>query len=206
MTFVVGLTGGIGSGKSTVADLFVLRGAALVDTDVIAHALTGPQGKAIDAIRGAFGETVLRADGGLNRDVMRQLAFSDVSAKGRLEAILHPMIRAESAARCIASPAPYVLLAVPLLVESGSFRERVDRILVIDCDEAVQVSRVVARSGLALDQLRAIMAAQASRDERRAVADDIVFNNDGPEALIPQVEILHRRYLGLADAKLKADC
>jgi dephospho-CoA kinase len=99
-----------------------------------------------------------------------------------------------------------VLLAVPLLVESGNFRERVDRILVVDCDEAVQVSRVMARSGLALDQLKAIMSAQASRADRRAAADDLVFNNDGLEALIPQVEILHRNYLGLACIKLNADC
>jgi len=206
MTFIVGLTGGIGSGKSTVADLFVLHGAGLVDTDAIAHELTGPDGAAMGAIRAAFGATLLRADGSLDRAVMRQLVFSDASAKGRLEAILHPMIGAESSARCAASKAPYVLLAVPLLVESGSFRERVDRILVVDCDETVQISRVMARSGLAVSQLQAIMAAQASRAERRAVADDLVFNDDGREALIPQVEILHRRYLALASGKLNADC
>lgn len=206
MTFIVGLTGGIGSGKSTVADLFVLHGAGLVDTDAIAHELTGPGGAAMGAIREAFGAGLLRADGGLDRAVMRQLVFSDASAKGRLEAILHPMISAESVARCTASKAPYVLLAVPLLVESGSFRERVDRILVVDCAEAVQISRVMARSGLADSQLQAIMAAQASRAERRAVADDLVLNDDGREALIPQVEMLHRRYLELAAGKLNADC
>jgi dephospho-CoA kinase len=206
MTFVVGLTGGIGSGKSTVADLFVQHGAGLVDTDVIAHELTGPQGRAMESIGEAFGAAFLSAGGGLNRDAMRQLIFSDPSAKVRLEAILHPLIRAESAARCVALDAPYVLLAIPLFVESGSFRETVDRVLVVDCDEAMQVSRVLARSKLALEQLNAIMAAQASRAERRAVADDLVLNNDAPEALIPQVEMLHRRYLGLASVKLKADC
>lgn len=206
MTFIVGLTGGIGSGKSAVADLFVQHGAGLVDTDAIAHQLTGPQGRAMGAIEAAFGATMLHPDGSLDRAAMRALVFSDPLAKGRLEAILHPMIRAESAARCAASKAPYVLLAVPLLVESGNFRERVDRILVVDCDEAVQVSRVMARSGLAPDQLKAIMSAQASRADRRAVADDLVFNNDGLEALIPQVEILHRNYLGLASVKLNADC
>jgi dephospho-CoA kinase len=206
MTFIVGLTGGIGSGKSTVADLFVQHGAGLVDTDGIAHQFTGPQGRAMGAIAAVFGKTLLRADGSLDREAMRALVFSDPLAKGRLEAILHPMIRAESAAQCAASKAPYVLLAVPLLVESGNFRERVDRILVVDCDEAVQVSRVMARSGLALDQLKAIMSAQASRADRRAAADDLVFNNDGLEALIPQVEILHRNYLGLACIKLNADC
>lgn len=206
MTFIVGLTGGIGSGKSTVADLFVLRGAGLVDTDAIAHELTGPGGAAMAAIRAAFGATLLRVDGSLDRAAMRQLVFSDASAKGRLEAILHPLIGAESAARCAASTAPYVLLDVPLLVESGSFRERVDRILVVDCAEAIQVSRVKARSGLADSQLQAIMAAQATRAERRAVADDLVLNDDGREALIPQIEILHQRYLALAAGKLNADC
>ena len=205
MTFIVGLTGGIGSGKSTVADLFVRRGAALVDTDAIAHALTGPQGAAMDAIRTEFGEAFLSADGRLDRAAMRQQVFSDPSTKARLEAILHPMIRAESTAQCAASTAPYVLLAVPLLVESGGYRKIVDRILVIDCAESVQLERVMARSGLPADAVHAIIAAQASRAERQAAADDLLLNNDGREALLPQVERLHRRYLDLAATKLNAD-
>lgn len=207
MSFIVGLTGGIGSGKSTVADLLAAQGALLVDTDLIAHALTAPQGGAMPAIRAAFGDTVLAADGSLDRAAMRRLVFSDSSAKTRLEGILHPLIRAESAARCaMASSAPYVVLVVPLLIESGDYRQRVDRILVVDCDEAVQVSRVMTRSGLAEKEVLAIMAAQASRSERLAAADDLVVNNDGRGALLPQVENLHRRYLELAGAKLNADC
>lgn len=207
MSFVVGLTGGIGSGKSTVADLFALHGALLVDTDQIAHQLTAPQGAAIPAIRSAFGDSAIAADGSLDRAAMRRLVFSDASAKARLEAILHPLIRAESAARCAAaSNAPYVLLIVPLLVESGDYRQRVDRILVVDCDEAVQISRVMARSGLAMHEVRAILAAQASRAERLAAADDLVLNNDGRETLLAQVEILHRHYLAQASAKLNANC
>ena len=201
MSFIVGLTGGIGSGKSTVADLFATHGAAIVDTDLIAHELTGSQGAAMRAIQSAFGDAVLAADGSLDRSAMRRLVFSDASAKVRLEAILHPLIRAESAARCVAaSAAPYVVLVVPLLVESGNYRQRVDRILVVDCDEAVQLSRVTARSGLAENEVLAIVAAQASRAERLAAADDLVVNNDGREALLPQVDFLHRRYLELACA------
>lgn len=202
MSFIVGLTGGIGSGKTTVADLFARRGAALVDTDAIAHELTGPQGAAMAAISAAFGAAVLRPDGGLDRAAMRAVVFSDRSAKARLEAILHPLIRQQSAARCkAATSAPYVLLVVPLLVETGSYRQRADRVLVVDCDESVQISRVMARSGLAADAVKAIMATQASRAERRAVADDVVLNEGGLEALLPQVEGLHLRYLDLARAK-----
>ena len=138
---------------------------------------------------------------------MRKLVFSDPSPKLRLEAILHPLIRTESVARCAAATtAPYVLLAVPLLTETGGFRQQLDRVLVVDCDEAVQIVRVMARSGLSVEEAQAIMSAQASRAERRALADDLVVNNDGREALIPQVEMLHRRYLELAAAKLKANC
>ena len=207
MTFIVGLTGGIGSGKSTVADIFVQHGAALVDTDAIAHELTGSNGGAMSAIRAAFGDALLRADGSMDRAAMRKLVFSDPSTKLRLEAILHPLIRAESAARCAAATeVPYVLLAVPLLVETGVFREQLDRVLVVDCDEAVQIARVMARSGLSVEELQAIMSAQASRAERRALADDLVLNDGGREALIPQVEMLHRRYLDLASVKLNATC
>ncbi len=209
VSFVVGLTGGIGSGKSTVADLFAERGAALVDTDRIAHELTGPQGRAMPAIAAAFGPDVMRADGALDRAAMRRRVFDDPASKARLEAILHPLIRAESDARCAAAhAAPYVLLAVPLLVEAGAdgYRARVDRILVVDCAEAVQVARVMARSGLSADEVCAIMAAQATRAARRAVADDLVLNDDGLESLAPQVEKLHRKYLEMAMIKVKANC
>ena len=203
--FVVGLTGGIGSGKSTVADLLVQRGATLVDTDAIAHALTAPGGAAMPVLQKAFGESLLRADGALDRVEMRRLVFTDASAKARLEAILHPMIRAESDRQCAAAQSPYVVLAVPLLVESGIYRQRCDRILVVDCDEATQVARVIARSRMTEPEVRAIIAAQAAREIRLAAADDLVDNSGAPETLPPMVEKLHQAYLQSALSKVKAN-
>ena len=209
MSLIVGLTGGIGSGKSTVADRLAVFGAALVDTDAIAHQLTSAQGAAMGQIAAAFGPSVVRADGALDRVAMRRLVFSDPAAKERIEAILHPLIRRESEALCrSAAAAPYVLLVVPLLVEaaaSASYRQRVDRILVVDCDEATQVSRVVARNGLSPAEVRAIMATQASRAERLAVADDVVFNGGDLDRLNAQLIALHRRYLDLAALAAKAN-
>ena len=209
MSLIVGLTGGIGSGKSTVADRLAVFGAALVDTDAIAHQLTSAQGAAMGQIAAAFGPSVVRADGALDRVAMRRLVFSDPAAKERIEAILHPLIRRESEALCrSAAAAPYVLLVVPLLVEaaaSASYRQRVDRILVVDCDEATQVSRVVARSGLSPAEVRAIMATQASRADRLAVADDVVFNGGELDSLNAQLIALHRRYLDLAASAAKAN-
>jgi len=202
MSFIVGLTGGIGSGKTTVANLLAERGAALVDTDLIAHQLTGPGGGAMAAIAGAFGSAVVRADGGLDRTAMRRLVFADAAARARLEAILHPLIRQRSEERCAAeATAPYVVLVVPLLVESRSYRERTDRILVVDCSQEVQVARVMARSGMSADEVRTIIASQASRDARRAIADDLVLNDGTLELLGPRVEALNRRYLELAAGK-----
>lgn len=206
MSFIVGLTGGIGSGKSTVADLFAALGVLVVDTDVIAHELTGPQGAAMPEIAAVFGDSVVLAGGGLDRAAMRRQVFSDPLARARLQAILHPMIRRESEARCeFARGAPYVLLVVPLLLESGGYRQRVDRILVVDCDEGDQVSRVMARNGLTDQEVRAIMATQASRAERLAAADDVVENARGRENLGARIGALHRRYLELAGVRLDAD-
>ena len=203
MSFIVGLTGGIGSGKSTVADLFAARGAAIVDTDAIAHELTRANGAAMPEIVAAFGPSVLAADGSLNRAAMRLRVFSDPSAKKRLEEILHPMIRRESDSRCqaarlAAAGASYAVLVVPLLVESNAYRERVDRILVVGCDEDWQLVRVMARSALSTEEVRAIMATQATRAERLSVADDVVRNNAGLDELTRQVDELHRRYLALS--------
>ncbi len=201
MSFIIGLTGGIGSGKTTVANLFAELGAAVVDTDAIAHELTGPQGAAMPEISDAFGASVLRPDGGLDRAAMRRLCFCDPAARKRLESILHPMIRSESAERCErADYAPYVLLVVPLLIESGAYRGRINRLLVVDCDEEQQVSRVMERSGLAADEVRKIMATQASRAERLAVADDVVTNGASREELQAQILTLHQRYVELARA------
>jgi dephospho-CoA kinase len=198
---VIGLTGGIGSGKSTVADHFVARGAALVDTDRLAHALTAPGGAAIEPIRAAFGDAVIAPDGRMDRAAMRALAFSDPEARHRLEAILHPMIRArtqDDIRAAIEAGAPYVIVAVPLLVEAGPRAGRFDRILVVDCPPEVQVERVVARSALPPAQVRAILAAQASREARLAAADDVIDNSGAPLALTAQVDRLHAAYAGLS--------
>lgn len=197
--YIVGLTGGIGSGKSAATARFATLGASVVDTDLIAHALTAPDGAAIEAIRRAFGEGMIAADGSLDRAAMRALAFERPDARRQLEAILHPMIRDESARQCLQASGPYVILAVPLLVESGTYRERCDRICVVDCPEAVQVARVRQRNGLAEVQIRAIMAAQASRAQRLAAADDVIDNGGSLAELEAQVERLHARYLAAAD-------
>ena len=196
--FSVGLTGGIGCGKSTVADLFAERGATIVDTDVIAHALTAPQGAAMPAIVADFGPDFAQPDGALDRARMRTLVFSDATARARLEAILHPRIRAATAAAGQAATGAYVIYVVPLLIESGNWRERVTRVLAIDCGEDTQIARVMQRSGLSADEVRAIMATQVTRTERLAAADDIIDNEAGLEALRGQVEALHQRYLALS--------
>ncbi len=201
--FAVGLTGGIGCGKTTVADLFAARGASVIDTDQIAHSLTAPQGAAMPALVSEFGPEFATPEGALDRAKMRALVFSDPGARARLEAILHPRIREATAAAALLATGPYVIFVVPLLIESGTWRERVARILAIDCPEEVQVARVMARNGLAEAQVRAIMAAQVTRAQRRLAADDIILNDDGLEALEPQVERLHAFYLDEA-ARLAA--
>ncbi|NTV09861.1 MAG: dephospho-CoA kinase [Zoogloea sp.] len=194
---VIGLTGGIGSGKSAAADHFASLGAAVVDTDAIAHGLTAPGGAAMPPIRAAFGEAVVATDGSLDRAAMRSLVFGDPDARHRLEAILHPMIRREAERQCAAAQACYVMLVVPLLIESGGYRDRVDRICVVDCPEDLQVARVVRRNGLDAAQVRAIMAAQASRAERLAVADDVVDNGGDLASMQLQIEKLHSVYCTL---------
>ena len=193
--FSIGLTGGIGSGKTTVANMFAERGATIVDTDLIAHSLTAPGGPAMPAIIAEFGPEFADATGALDRARMRQLVFADAGAKARLEAILHPRIRDGALAAGAAATGSYVIYAVPLLVESGTWRSRVARVLVIDCREEVQISRVMARNNLPESQVLAIMAAQASRAQRLAAADDIIENNDGIAALKPQIDRLHALYM-----------
>lgn len=197
----IGLTGGIGSGKSLVADQFVALGAGLIDTDQIAHALTAPGGAAIDAIRRQFGAQMIAPDGRMDRNAMRALIFSQPDRRLQLQGILHPLVRqqaAEMLQQLAARPTapPYVLMAVPLLVESGHWQQRVDRVLVVDCPEDMQVQRVMARSGLDAAQVRAIMANQATRQQRLAAADDVVDNSGSVEDTAVQVAALHRQYLG----------
>jgi dephospho-CoA kinase len=177
----IGLTGGIGSGKSTVAALLVGHGAALVDTDAIARELTQPGGSAIALIRAEFGDAAIGTDGALARAHMRALAFSDSGARKRLEAILHPLIGLETERRARALPAqtPAIVFDVPLLVESARWRERVDRVLVIDCNESTQIERVMARSGWTREAVEAVIAQQAPRALRRASADSVIFNDGG---------------------------
>ncbi len=198
MSYVVGLTGGIGSGKSAVADLFAARDVAVIDTDAIAHELTAAGGAAMPAIRAEFGDRVVDADGALDRAAMRAIVFADPPARKRLEAILHPLIRAEGERRIAAATSPYVILMVPLLVESGSYRERVNRVAVVDCREETQIARVMNRSGLAREEVERILAAQATRAERLAAADDIIDNDGDIAALPPRIGHLHGEYLALA--------
>ncbi len=194
------LTGGIGSGKSSVAQLFAERGIEVIDADALAHELTAPGGAGIPAIRAEFGPDVIDPRGALDRDRMRRRVFSEPGARKRLEAILHPLIRAESEQRQAAAASPYVVLMIPLLVESGDPRGRCDRVLVVDCPEEEQIRRVMLRSRLARAEVEAIMATQTSRAARLAHADDVIDNGGDPARLPPQVAALHSRYLALAGA------
>lgn len=194
MKTVVGLTGGIGSGKSTVADRFAALGAPVVDTDEISRQLTGPEGAAMERLAAEFGARYLAADGSLDRAAMRRLAFEDPGARARLEAILHPAIRKAADAALEDAAGPYAVLVVPLLYETRGYAGRVSRVLVVDCPEALQVERTAARSGLAPGEVRAIMAAQWPRWRRLQMADDVVWNGGEPAAIGPQCERLHRRY------------
>lgn len=173
-----GLTGGIGSGKSTVASMLVDCGAALVDTDAIAHALTAPQGAALPALAREFGKDIIGADGAMDRQAVRARVFADASAKRRLEAILHPMIGAEAEAQAMAAGSRPVVFDVPLLAASSHWRTRVQRILVVDCAEETQVRRVMQRSGWSDEQVRRVIAQQTHRGARRAIADAVIFNDD----------------------------
>ncbi|HEV7575694.1 MAG TPA: dephospho-CoA kinase [Caldimonas sp.] len=174
----IGLTGGIGSGKSTVGAMLAGFGAAVIDTDLIARNLALPGGAAIEAIRAAFGASFIDADGGLDRPRMRQAAFDDAEARRRLEAILHPLIgvEVERQAALAAGAAPVLVFDVPLLVESGRWRGRVDAVWLVDCDEALQIERVAARPGWSEAAARAVLAQQASRPARRAAADAVIHN------------------------------
>lgn len=202
MSFIVGLTGGIGSGKSTAAHMFAELGAAVVDTDAISHALTGPGGAAMPALRETFGVECVRPDGGLDRQAMREVVFRDAAARRLLEDIVHPMIRLEAERQVATAAAPYVLLMVPLLLETGRYVSLLQRILVVDCDPEVQIRRTMERSGLTRDAVAAIMAAQLDRQARLAGADDVIDNSGDERALRAQVARLHVTYLQLAEQAL----
>jgi dephospho-CoA kinase len=196
----VGLTGGIGSGKSSAARLFAASGAGVVDVDDISHALTKPGGAAIGAIRNEFGAAFIAADGSMDRARMRERVFADAPTKTRLEAILHPLIGIQARTEVAGAVQPYVMLVVPLLLERDGYRDLIQRVAVLDCSESTQIERTMRRSALSEAAVRAIMAAQLPRAQRLAKADD-VLNNDGDEdALRRQVTALHARYLDFARA------
>lgn len=193
---VVGLTGGIGSGKSTVAEHLQARGASIVDTDEISRTLTGPAGAAVSILQAEFGARFVTPDGALDRAAMRALAFEDATARSRLEAILHPAIRAAADAQLAVAQGAYAVVVVPLLFETRGYADRVMRVAVVDCPEDVQAARVQARSGLAPEQIRAIMDSQWPRWRRLQVADDVVWNGGHERWLDGQCERLHRFYAG----------
>jgi dephospho-CoA kinase len=196
---VVGLTGGIGSGKSTVAAQFALLGIPIVDTDAIAHALTVAGGKAMDPIRLQFGSSMVSSNGGLDRPAMRRLVFGNTAERSKLEALLHPLIREESASQLSAAAGvAYAVLMVPLLFETMAFRAAVQRTLVVDCPVEMQIERVRHRSGLAQGETERIISSQIPRGLRLQLADDVLFNGSDSGIVPARVETLHRRYLALA--------
>lgn len=195
----IGLTGGIASGKSAVANMFGELGAAIIDTDVIAREVVEPGEPALDDIRHEFGDDFIDDDGRLDRPAMRRIIFADDDARTRLESILHPRIRKAALAQADTAGGDYQIIVVPLLVESP-LKAFVDRIVVVDCDENTQIRRLMARDAESEGQARRILAAQASRDERLAIADDVVRNDGELSATLEQVQALHRKYLRLARA------
>lgn len=199
MSYLVGLTGGIGSGKSTVANLFAAQGVRIIDTDLISHRLTQAGGAAIPLIRKAFGDHHIDAQGALNRSCMRQLVFADPAAKLKLEAILHPLILAQT--RQLAaepSAAPYTLIVVPLLFESGRYAGWMDRTIAVDCTQEAQLARTMQRSQLSEAEVRAILAQQLGRTERLGRAEEVIHNDGTLEELKAQVIGMHRRLSALA--------
>ncbi|MCD8505262.1 MAG: dephospho-CoA kinase [Burkholderiaceae bacterium] len=198
--FKLGLTGGIGSGKTKVADMLAELGATVIDTDAISHALTARGGLAITPIRAAFGGRAIDATGALDRDYMRALVFDDPNLRARLESILHPMIAQEVERQAKQAKGCYVVFVVPLLVESGRWADRLDRVCVVDCERQTQIERVQARSGLSLERIGQILDAQASPEQRLAAADDVIDNGAriSLDELRAQVLGLHQRWCNLA--------
>ena len=195
---VVGLTGGIGSGKSSASEVFIELGIDVVDTDQIAHELTQSGGAAIPRIRDMFGDTYITSEGALDRKKMRELVFDDNTQRARLEALLHPLILAETVSRIDQCRSPYVIVAIPLLFETGDYDHLIQRVLVIDCEENLQIARTIARSKLSVKDVKAIMASQVSRQQRLAKADDIIVNNKDIDHLRIQIAQLHQKYQNLS--------
>lgn len=199
--FRLGLTGGIGSGKTTVANFFAELGASIIDTDAIAHQLTAPNGDAIPIIELFFGGAAIQTDGALNRSYMRDCIFQDASKKKQLETILHPLIRLEAERQALLAQGNYLIFVVPLLFESGNWQNRVDQIAVVDCHVETQIQRVIQRNGLARVQVEAIIKSQATRSNRLAIADVVIDSEQSLMQLKKQVTTLHQVYLKIAKAK-----
>lgn len=199
----IGLTGGIASGKSTVSDMFAEYGVPVIDTDRIARDIVRPGMPALDKIRRRFGDEVIAADGSLDRSELRRLAFDNERSRKALEAILHPKIRSETVARSKAAGGPYQIIVVPLLVESA-LKSFVDRIVVVDCDPQTQLQRLLSRDDETIEQAQRMIASQAAREERLAIASDVIDNNGDISDTRKQVEELHRRFLDEAEAGREA--
>jgi len=202
MTFIVGLTGGIGCGKSSVSQFFLDLGIDVIDTDVIARKLTQPHGLAISLIRNTFRDNLIAADGALDREKMRNLIYSDSDSRLKLEKILHPLILKETVQEIAQTRSSYIIIVVPLLFETNDYTNIIQRILVVDCEEEQQIFRTMARSNLSEQQVKAIMAAQISRKVRLQKADDVIINNQDIDYLKAQVIQLHHKYLILSENKL----
>ena len=202
MAFVVGLTGGIGCGKSSASKFFSQLGIDVIDTDVIARTLTQSNGSAITMIKDTFGGSFITADNSLDRNKMRNLVFSNNDARLKLEKILHPLILEETILQAKQSQTPYIIIVVPLLFETNDYDSLVQRTLVLDCDEQQQLSRAKARDQISEQKLRTIMATQISRENRLQKADDIIINNRDIDYLKTQVTQLHHKYLRLSESNI----
>ena len=197
MSLIIGLTGGIGSGKTSAAKIFAAEGVAVIDADTIAHELTGAHGAAIPNIKEYFGGNFITKDGKLDRKKMRSRIFSDINSRKKLEGILHPLIQTKVMHRIETVSSPYIIIVVPLLLETGDYCETVTRILVVDCNEECQISRAASRGGLNKEEIRAIMATQKSRQERLNQADDVIVNDTDIPSLQEKVKLQHNIYLSL---------
>tara|TARA_S200000501_G_scaffold329322_1_gene329857 strand:+ start:789 stop:1406 length:618 start_codon:yes stop_codon:yes gene_type:complete len=196
--FSVAMTGGIGSGKSTASDCFNKLGVSIIDTDLISHNLTSTNGEAIPLIIKEFGDTFIKFDGSLDRKLMRDLIFSDNKSKSKLETILHPLILTKTQQNALSAKGSYLIFVIPLLYSSSSWKNKVDKVLVIDCQEKIQIQRVKKRNKLSLEQIKSIISSQPSRLDRLKMADDIIFNEESVKSLEIQIKRLHLNYLKLS--------
>ncbi len=199
MPLIIGLTGGIGSGKTSVSKRFSELGVCVIDTDQISHRLTQRTGAAISEIRRDFGESFITEEGSLDRERMRTLVFNDEPSRRRLESILHPLIQTEAFRIAASAPPPYLIMVVPLLLETPGYRDRIDRVLTVDCEERSQIERTMKRSGLSEQEVRSIMSAQITRQDRIQQSDDVITNDGDLAHLEDRVDSLHLKYLSLSD-------